>query len=623
MKYFSISSVEKAYEAVSSYTKDKFWGIFGILYSIESIAKPGVNFSIDTCKLSTFLEQTFRLKDKKSYDATHSVYSVVFANDWETKTVANFTIATPDIIPVIVWAYRNVAFSHEYTAKELLEKFIIDFHISKDSVEKFFRVNLDEFQIEYKDTIYNDEDLLKELGGSVSSDAVTLKMNKSFVVANAGDLSRGPFFQPLYAALNTLECLIIFPFDAKEYYQVFTTSEKKLIDGTNAKCNQIIYYGTPGSGKSHKVKGIVESVDVDFVFRTTFHPDSDYASFVGCYKPVMEKLNERLYTEKELLDILKDFKVKGTNYPCQKFAFKYWNSLEILGSTIQKKILSSCDYNPDTYNAEISKGIALGKEFYNNKRSEIKYQFTPQTFTKAYVAAWNNPEQQIYLIIEEINRGNCAQIFGDLFQLLDRENGVSEYPIDADNDLKDYLEQELGAGHEGIKNGKLKLPSNLNILATMNTSDQSLFPMDSAFKRRWAWECVPVDYTNSVSGKFTIEIGGSKYKWHDFLLKANNKIKDLTFSEDKQMGNFFISSNVDKRQFIDKVMFYLWNDICKDEYGSGSFFRRYIDDNNPESEFSFNDLFGEENKIETILNGFMEYLAVEKIEAATSTGEEQ
>lgn len=307
---------------------------------------------------------------------------------------------------------------------------------------------------------------------------------------------------------------------------------------------QTIYYGTPGSGKSHKVKGIVESVDVDFVFRTTFHPDSDYASFVGCYKPVM-------------------------------------------------------------------------------KNDVIKYQFTPQTFTKAYVAAWNNPEQQIYLIIEEINRGNCAQIFGDLFQLLDRENGVSEYPIDADNDLKDYLEQELGAGHEGIKNGKLKLPSNLNILATMNTSDQSLFPMDSAFKRRWAWECVPVDYTNPDSGKFTIKIGDSEYKWHDFLLKANNKIKDLTFSEDKQMGNFFISGNVDKRQFIDKVMFYLWNDICKDEYGSGSFFRRYIDDNNPESEFSFNDLFGEENKTETILNDFMKYLAVEKIEAATSTGEEQ
>ena len=393
---------------------------------------------------------------------------------------------------------------------------------------------------------------------------------------------------------------------------------------------QTIYYGTPGSGKSRKVKDFVEGVDEDFVFRTTFHPDSDYASFVGCYKPVMK--SERNYMVKKTLDELKEEANDITSQPAGnkvsqviEFVTKY--------ATLFPKIVEDNDEVQSMQNL-LNKHLGFSNETYltyiidyvikNQKHdSKISYEFTPQTFTKAYGAAWNNPEQPIYLIIEEINRGNCAQIFGDLFQLLDRENGVSEYPIDADNDLKDYLEQELGAGHEGIKNGKLKLPSNLNILATMNTSDQSLFPMDSAFKRRWAWECVPVDYTNSDSGKFTIKIGDSEYKWHDFLLKANNKIKDLTFSEDKQMGNFFISSNVDKRQFIDKVMFYLWNDICKDEYGSGSFFRRYIDDNNPESEFSFNDLFGEENKIETILNGFMEYLAVEKIEAATSTGEEQ
>ena len=397
---------------------------------------------------------------------------------------------------------------------------------------------------------------------------------------------------------------------------------------------QTIYYGTPGSGKSRKVKDFVEGVDEDFVFRTTFHPDSDYASFVGCYKPCtyLRLLPDKGLTENQLLQNFYDSKDEN-KYKGEikaRYFYEYLKNaadikrLGLTSSSIADK-LRNMGFDKTTYlEASLMTKVYdwLNEDGFHTE-SKISYEFCPQAFTKAYVKAWQNHGEPVYHIIEEINRGNCAQIFGDLFQLLDRENGVSEYPIDADNDLKDYLEQELGVGHEGIKNGKLKLPSNLNILATMNTSDQSLFPKDSAFKRRWAWECVPVDYKNPDSGKFTIEIGSSKYKWHDFLLKANNRIKDLTLSEDKQMGNFFITDSVDKRQFIDKVMFYLWNDICKDEYGSGSFFRRYIDDNNPESEFSFNDLFGEENKIETILNGFMEYLAVEKIEAATSTGEEQ
>lgn len=296
---------------------------------------------------------------------------------------------------------------------------------------------------------------------------------------------------------------------------------------------QTIFYGTPGSGKSHKVKEMVEDVDENLVFRTTFHPDSDYASFVGCYKPVMEN------------DV-------------------------------------------------------------------IKYKFTPQAFTKAYVKAWKTREP-VYLIIEEINRGNCAQIFGDLFQLLDRKDGVSEYPIDTDNDLKDYLEKELGVGHAGIANGKLRLPSNLNILATMNTSDQSLFPMDSAFKRRWDWECVPVDYENVDSAKYTINIDGKDYLWHDFLENVNARIKKATDSEDKQMGNFFITGNVTENQFVNKVMFYLWNDICKEEFGSlNNFFRNYIDEKKSETEeFSFNDLFTSDKK--KLLSKFMEYIEVKSV----------
>lgn len=309
---------------------------------------------------------------------------------------------------------------------------------------------------------------------------------------------------------------------------------------------QQIFFGTPGSGKSHKVNGIVESIYPDkadrekYVVRTTFHPDSDYASFVGCYKPRMN-----------------------------------------------------------------------GKD--------IEYKYTAQAFTDAYVKAWQEIKKEsgknVYLVIEEINRGNCAQIFGDLFQLLDRKNGVSEYPINADADLRQYLEgdEALGKDSEGIAEGKLKLPSNLYIWATMNTSDQSLFPMDSAFKRRWTWECVPIDYEKPESSEFTITIQGKQCNWHKFLREINAKIKDTTDSEDKQMGNFFINGNVDERQFVDKVMFYLWNDVFKEEYKTlKNHFRIPKEGDDNGEEFTFNDLFDkkDKNKDSKLLIGFMEYLKV-------------
>lgn len=174
----------------------------------------------------------------------------------------------------------------------------------------------------------------------------------------------------------------------------------------------------------------------------------------------------------------------------------------------------------------------------------------------------------VYLIIEEINRGNCAQIFGDLFQLLDRDDaGVSEYKIKADEDLARYLQSKLGVMHEGIKGGNLCLPSNLHIIATMNTSDQSLFPMDSAFKRRWEWEYVPI--RNAQRG-WVIEAAGKTWDWWTFLEQINSKIGSVTDSEDKKLGYFFVkpqdNQTISADTFVSKVIFYLWNDVFKD-YG--------------------------------------------------------
>lgn len=320
---------------------------------------------------------------------------------------------------------------------------------------------------------------------------------------------------------------------------------------TSSPSLQKIYFGDPGSGKSYKVETETKGKKV---FRTTFHPDSDYSTFVGTFKP---------------------------------------------------------ESDGDT----------------------IRYAFVPQTFTNAYIEAYKDIGTPVYLIIEEINRGNCAQIFGDLFQLLDRGcDGYSEYSINADKDLRDYIRCELATYNgidtdtepEGIKDGKLRLPPNLHILATMNTSDQSLFPMDSAFKRRWDWEYVPIQYNGATSDSFTITLSDKKFRWIDFLKAVNDRIRRTTESEDKQLGNYFIKSDIDEKEFKSKVMFYLWSEVCKDEYlteqnfmrsmtknsieklnsekPTEDFFRAHISEYEVE-EFSFNDLFTERGS--DLLLGFM------------------
>ena len=382
------------------------------------------------------------------------------------------------------------------------------------------------------------------------------------------------------------------------------------------EAHQIIFYGAPGTGKSHEVKKQTgefsedgKEVDLPNVFRNTFHPDTDYASFVGCYKPCMVS-KEPIFDSIALKSKLLEIKNEGGGYACHKFGYKYWESLDRLSANEIKDILHVGGFS-DNMAVEVQKGIALAEKFHN-ETSQIAYTFVPQVFTDAYVYAYSNPTEQTYLVIEEINRGNCAQIFGDLFQLLDRKDGKSEYKIKADKDLALYLKDKLGADSEGIKDGKLCLPANLHILATMNTSDQSLFPMDSAFKRRWEWEYVPINYGTDVqSGEFEITIGDKSYSWVTFIEKVNEKIFALTQSEDKQMGNFFIKHSIDDKGFKSKVMFYLWYEVLRDETENNKYFfygKTTVDSKEVLSKFTFKDLYTD--KATETLQQFMEYLGV-------------
>lgn len=365
---------------------------------------------------------------------------------------------------------------------------------------------------------------------------------------------------------------------------------------------QIIYYGAPGTGKSHKIKAQLEGVSKENIFRTTFHPDSDYSTFVGAYKPTMEKPIDKIYAKGELISKLTEMKEGGVTYSPQKFGAKYWRSLKQLNLSDKKDILQACGMS-DNYTVEFDKGMAVGEEYIAcSNESRIIYSFVPQAFLNAYIQAYKKSEEKVYLIIEEINRGNCAQIFGDLFQLLDRDvNGKSEYGIKADADLKSFLEEKLGEDNPGIKDGELCLPSNLYIYATMNTSDQSLFPIDSAFKRRWDWEYEPIKYKNT---DWKIVIDGTVYSWVSFQRIVNEKILRANSSEDKMLGDYFVNPSdgiITDKVLLNKILFYLWNDVCKD--GEGDIFKV-----GEAEDISFSELYGE-NGTKT-LKKMMSYLGV-------------
>ena len=338
---------------------------------------------------------------------------------------------------------------------------------------------------------------------------------------------------------------------------------------------QQITYGAPGTGKSH---GIKKETAGKSVIRTTFHPDSDYSTFVGAYKPVMEEADVRVVP------------------------------------------------------VVLNNGASFDQNNGTLKEKRISYKFVKQAFLKAYLGAWKkyaeageSAEPQ-FLVIEEINRGNCAQIFGDLFQLLDRndENDFSTYPIDADTDLQKEIEKAFKEEKDGesenpyklskdidvegvvedytsnygaslskdIQEGRvLLLPPNLYIWATMNTSDQSLFPIDSAFKRRWAW-----DYVKITDGKKGWTIQGADYScdWWKFIQEINKKIATATSSDDKKLGYYFCKAKnnttcIDEKLFVSKVIFYLWNDVFKDN--DNSIFKVTESSGEP----SFDDFYQEKN----------------------------
>lgn len=291
----------------------------------------------------------------------------------------------------------------------------------------------------------------------------------------------------------------------------------------------LIYFGAPGTGKSYELNKLAVGIDGEpgcfdkaNVTRVTFHPDYTYAQFVGCYKPYSEAKEQ-------------------------------------------------------------------GDEPASKVEEKITYRFVPGPFLETYIKAVQNPDMNHLLVIEEINRANPAATFGDIFQLLDRKsNGASEYevavPVEMRNCLKLLLpgyaaEDRIGDPTKLFSEQmrlegeceRLCLPSNMYIWATMNSADQGVFPMDTAFKRRWDFRYMGINDGSAKIDGIVVPVGipTRMVSWDGLRRGINKVLLDAGVNEDKLLGPFFISPSRLRdtahftQTFMDKVLLYLFEDAAK------------------------------------------------------------
>ena len=367
-----------------------------------------------------------------------------------------------------------------------------------------------------------------------------------------------------------------------------------VLQNSNFGVRQKIFFGAPGTGKSFQMGLIAKKLEPckKMVYKAEVREEKFLnSSFVNDAKSVFD-LDETF--KKELFDInsieeLKDLENKIKNDKVDRNGAKKLVVLNDYCSFANRSLLAVRRIERITFHPNYSYAQFVGtyKPIQNEKnKDQIEYKYIPGPFLRVYKRACKYPKKDFLLIIEEINRANVAAVFGDVFQLLDRKDGVSEYPIAASEDVKRYLKDN------GITDcNELRIPSNMYIWATMNSADQGVFPMDTAFKRRWEFEYIGV---NEGAGKLVDEqnqpikipipyinnqkqIAYKSVEWNKLRVAINEKLlKEYRINEDKLMGPFFINLEVLKganatddskkafvKSFKSKVLMYLYEDVAK------------------------------------------------------------
>ena len=424
MKYFSSESVANAYKGFQGSVTNKSWGILAIMHQLDSMIVPGQTYVVNCCGLSTYIEQLFCLGSKKDYIDNGKEWYVKFSTQWND-FFDNQGKTIPNIFDIIVWAYRTSPLSDDITHEKLLAMFAEDFHLSAADIRNTFDTR--EKIIEYTNNLYSDSNLLSKVSGKIGTSlSKNITADGKSVTASPGELSRGPFIQPLYAALDTADYILVSQTNFDELYPM-GGCRKVILPLTNL-CKSVNAYltairtkpflllaGISGTGKSRIVREL---------------------AFMTCPKELQDE----------------DGTTPG-NYCMIEVKPNWHDSSDLLG--------------------------------YYSSFNGGGYRFTK--FDRFVVKAWLNPDVPFFVCLDEMNLAPVEQYFAEFLSVLetrsrDKEGNVVTGALVDKQYFKDDTKMKEDLGLDGaddwtikvrsdLINKGLTLPPNLIVIGTVNMDD--------------------------------------------------------------------------------------------------------------------------------------------------------
>ena len=424
MKYFSSESVANAYKGFQGSVTNKSWGVLAIMHQLDSMIVPGQTYVVNCCDLSTYIEQLFCLGSKKDYIDNGKEWYVKFSTQWND-FFDNQGKTIPNIFDIIVWAYRTSPLSDDITHEKLLAMFAEDFHLSAADIRNTFDTR--EKIIEYTNNLYSDSNLLSKVSGKIGTSlSKNITADGKSVTASPGELSRGPFIQPLYAALDTADYILVSQTNFDELYPM-GGCRKVILPLTNL-CKSVNAYltairtkpflllaGISGTGKSRIVREL---------------------AFMTCPKELQDE----------------DGTTPG-NYCMIEVKPNWHDSSELLG--------------------------------YYSSFNGGGYRFTK--FDRFVVKAWLNPDVPFFVCLDEMNLAPVEQYFAEFLSVLetrsrDQEGHVVTGALVDKQYFKDDTKMKEDFGLDGaddwtikvrsdLVNKGLTLPPNLIVIGTVNMDD--------------------------------------------------------------------------------------------------------------------------------------------------------